>query len=805
MSTSLIAPQDREINVRTAERHMTDAAIRVAVRGAVQGVGFRPFVFRLARELHLKGWVGNTPEGVLLEMEGESEQLDSLLQRIQTELPPSAVLHAVDTSPIGIKGYRGLEIRESAVSGDTTAIIQPDLAACRHCLSEMYDPRDRRFRYPFTNCTHCGPRFSIIEGLPYDRPRTSMRKFVMCPRCRDEYESPADRRFHAQPIACPACGPQLSLWNEHGVVLAEREEALEHAVRELRNGRIVALKGLGGFHLMVDARDAAAVRRLRRRKERDEKPFAVMVPSLNWARGLCEVSEREECLLTDPAAPIVLLRRRDEEASSLESVAPGNPCLGLMLPYTPLHHLLMDAVAFPVVATSGNRSDEPICIDEHEALEHLRGIADVFLVHDRPIVRRVDDSVVRLLHGEPQILRRARGYAPLPIMLPDVTDDTARDLILAVGAHQKNAVALARGRQVFVSQHIGDLENVPALASFEEVISSFEKTYGPPDGLIACDRHPDYLSSVYARRRTPDVLAVQHHHAHVLACMAEHGLQGPALGVAWDGTGFGLDGTIWGGEFLRITSDGFEREACLLPFRLPGGDAAARDARRSAAGLLHAVLGPDGYDLAPEHFRAALPRNEYALLLRMMERGINAPLTSSVGRLFDGVAALLGIRGMSSFEGQAAMDLEFAVAGRAPAPPYSFDVTEGPLERPDLSATPRRHVDWRPMLREILDDIRLGTDVGTIARRFHETLVAIIVRLATALAEDRVILTGGCFQNRYLSERAAEALTDSGFRPFWHRQVPPNDGGICLGQVFAARRRSTIRPREEPCASPFPV
>ena len=755
--------------------------LRIVVRGAVQGVGFRPFVYRLAVDLHLAGWVLNSPQGVVVEVEGGREALEAFRDRLEEEPPGRAVVQSIETCWLDAAGYDGFEIRDSSEDGVISALVMPDIALCRDCLRELEDPSDRRFRYPFTNCTNCGPRFSIIESLPYDRPNTSMKRFEMCPACRAEYEDPRDRRFHAQPNACPACGPQLALWNQAGEPIARRDDALRMAGAAIRDGRIVAVKGLGGFHLVVDARLEDAVQRLRRRKHREEKPFAIMCASLADIERQAIVSGDEARLLVAPEAPIVLLARRASGRSDIAAaVAPGNPNLGIMLPYTPLHVLLVGQVGGPIVATSGNLSDEPICTDEHEALERLSGIADLFLVHDRPIVRHVDDSVVRVMLGRELMLRRARGYAPLPIPLRHPAPP-----LLAVGAHLKNTVAVTAGANVFVSQHIGDLESPESTEAFFQVIESLERLYQTRPPVVVADMHPDYLATRYAGTLGRDVTLVQHHYAHVAACMAENDLNGPLLGVAWDGTGYGLDGTAWGGEFLAVDRQSFVRAACLRPFRLPGGDRAAREPRRSALGVLHAMAGDDVGRIECATLRAfTVP--ERTLLLGALSRGVNAPVTTSAGRLFDAVSSLVNCRQRASFEGQAAIDLESATsAGVEDA--YPFAIGKGPTACWSWQAPPTV-IDWAPTIRAILSDLAAGAAPGIVAARFHNTLVEMIVAIAGIVGEERVILTGGCFQNRYLTERAVSRLRQAGFRPYWHQRVPPNDGGIAVGQIAAYLR-----------------
>jgi hydrogenase maturation protein HypF len=753
---------------------------RAVIRGAVQGVGFRPFVYRLARELNLDGWVVNCGQGVVIEVEGVGAVLRNFLLRLEREKPPRAIIQSMEFSFLDAVGYSGFTIRHSESEDAKTALILPDIAPCEQCLVELFSPRNRRFRYPFINCTNCGPRFSIMEELPYDRPHTSMRKFKMCPACQKEYDDPADRRFHAQPNACPVCGPQVEFWDADGNALAAGDVALRRVAEELRAGRIIALKGLGGFQLLADARDESVVRRLRKRKHRAEKPFALMYPSLALVRRDCHISQLEERLLLSPEAPIVLLHRWSPPLAP--SIAPGNPTLGVMLPSTPLHHLLMRDLGFPVVCTSGNLSDEPICIEDREALRRLDGIADYFLVHNRPIVRPMDDSVVRVVRGREMVLRRSRGYAPLPVRLRQPAPP-----ILAVGAQLKNTVALSVGPEVFVSQHIGDLETSEAHAAFRTAAADLPRLYDVAPEIIACDLHPDYISTKHAAQLAAQTDAVvhpvQHHWAHVLACMAENEVVFPALGVAWDGAGYGTDGTIWGGEFLLAREDGFDRLAHLRQFRLPGGEAAIRQPRRSALGVLYEMGGLkalDRDDLAPLR---DFPDSELNVIRQMLARDVQSPVTSSAGRLFDAVAALTGLRQQSTFEGQSAMELEFAVHSCV-SEAYDFEI----------KSTAPSIVDWRPMFEQILGEIRDGVEAGVVAAKFHNTLVEIIVSVARHAGQTRVVLTGGCFQNRYLTERTVQRLLETGFRPYWHQRVPTNDGGISLGQIVDASRRAAIAP-----------
>ncbi len=865
--------------------------LKLTVRGAVQGVGFRPFVFRLATGLGLAGWVNNSPQGVFIEAEGPRAELEKFLLRLEIEKPLRSFIQSLEASWLDPAGYTTFEIRPSETGGDKTALVLPDIATCPDCLREIFDPQNRRHRYPFTNCTNCGPRFSIIESLPYDRAHTSMRAFTMCPQCQAEYDDPADRRFHAQPNACPACGPHLELWR--GCVRKNTAEklprahershnALLAAADAIRRGQIVAVKGLGGFHLMADARSDQTVQLLRERKQREEKPFALMFPSLESVKAECEVSPLEERLLCSPEAPIVLLRRlvrphpgplpqerenhppipresttadsstgveqisphnscslspgeRARVRASVEqnrslvapSVAPNNPYLGVMLPYTPLHHLLLAELGFPVVATSGNLSDEPICTDEREALERLHGIADVFLVHNRPIVRHVDDSIVRVMLDRELVLRRARGFAPLPVQLMSTVQSPQSKVILAVGAHLKNTIALAVGNQVFISQHIGDLETEQAHSAFRRVIADFEKLYEAKPQIIAADLHPDYLATKFAnelegragsplpaaagaqRTAHPTKISVQHHIAHVLSCMAENEITPPALGVSWDGTGYGLDGTVWGGEFFLVTNESIERIAHLRPFRLPGSDKAVKEPRRTALGLLHEFSGESIFserkvrrEGASNSTRgacaplAAFSKAELATLKTMLAKKLNSPATTSMGRLFDAVASLINLSQQIRFEGQAAMELEFALDGIETDEAYELRIAAREDARPTKTSkseirNPKSEIilDWSPMIEAILTDVKDGIPTGIISAKFHNALVEAIVAVAKHAGQNRVVLSGGCFQNRYLTERTVRRLLAEGFRPYWHQRVPPNDGGIALGQVVAALRQ----------------
>ncbi len=746
-------------------RHTSFARVSIVIRGAVQGVGFRPFVYRLATELHLNGRVSNSNEGVQIEAEGGKDILDRFLLRLEKEHPRNASIHSLEYSFVDALGFTAFEICQSGTEGAKRAVILPDIATCADCLEEVFDPSNRRYLYPFTNCTNCGPRFTIIESLPYDRLNTTMRRFEMCAQCRREYEDPRDRRFHAQPNACPACGPHLEIWSAKGKAVSYRTEAVRCAIDGLNDGAIVAVKGLGGFHLMVDAKNEEAVVRLRELKHRESKPFAIMAPSLQSVREMCVSGALEERLLLATESPIVLLSRINT-ANTAPSVAPNNPYLGVMLPYTPLHHILMREFGRPVVATSGNRSDEPIAINEHDAIRRLHRIADLFLVHNRPIRRHADDSIARIILGREQVLRRARGYAPLPLGGKGAESSFRA---LAVGGHMKNTVAVSIGTRTFISQHIGDLETNEGLTAFRRVIDDFNELYEVRPDCVAGDLHPDYASTahgaVIAASNAIPFVRVQHHWAHVLSCMAENEVETPALGVAWDGTGYGQDGTIWGGEFLLAARNGFQRAAHFRTFPLPGGEAAVKKPDYVAVGVLYEIFG-----------MAAFSGDEVPLLRQMLMKGIRSPRTSSVGRLFDAVAALTGSHGRIGFEGQAAMELEFAAATNV-ADSYDYGI----------GAKVPYIVDWEPMIRQILNETKRGVRRSLISAKFHNTLAEIVVDIALRIGEPRVVLTGGCFQNRYLTERTVQRLDEAGFCAYWHQRVPPNDGGIALGQAMGAR------------------
>jgi hydrogenase maturation protein HypF len=729
---------------------------RFLVRGVVQGVGFRPFVYNLARARGLTGFVLNNGVGVVIEAQGDAGALDDFGLALVAQAPSLARIDSLVTTLREPRGELEFAIKQSD-GLEAGALIPPDVATCEECLRELFDPANRRYRYPFINCTQCGPRFTIVRSVPYDRPNTTMADFEMCSDCRREYQDPADRRFHAEPIACAVCGPRLSM-------------PLEYAIALLRDGRILAVKGLGGYHLACDATDEAAVARLRARKHREEKPFAVMaadpwapVNPCPWAaravprradpRTLVELSESEEALLRAPDRPIVLARRRPD-APIAGSVAPGNPLLGVLLPYTPLHHLLLADFAGPLVMTSGNRSDEPIAFDDGEARRRLDAIADAFLAHDRPIHRRCEDSVVRA-QGP---VRRSRGRAPSALPLPS---PASRPLI-ATGAELKNTFCVARGGEAFLSSHLGDLDNEAAYRAFVTDLGLYREMLAVQPEVFACDMHPEYLAAKWAREQEGEVIEVQHHHAHAAACLAEHGEDGPALALVFDGTGYGPDGTLWGGELLRCNLSGYVRLAHLQPVALPGGEAAIRQPWRSAAAYLEAA-------------GRAVPFDAWPIVRESLK--VNAPLSSGMGRLFDAVAALLGVRERVTYEGQAAVELEW-LAGEVRADPYQCSIDGDTIAGPELVAAAS-------------DDLRDGRPAAEIAAAFHEGVAASAVRAcAQAAFPELVVLSGGSFQNLRLLRSVRNGLKQLGFRVLTHRIVPPNDGGISYGQAAIAARRT---------------
>ncbi|WP_405968444.1 carbamoyltransferase HypF [Streptomyces sp. NBC_00015] len=770
---------------------------RVTVRGVVQGVGFRPYLYGLATELALAGHVTNTPEGVVVEVEGTASAVARFCDRIAAQAPPLARVESVHHREMPPVGGTAFTILASRTGGPARTLVSPDSATCADCLAELADPADRRYRHPFVNCTHCGPRFTIVTGVPYDRAHTTMAGFAMCPDCAREYADPADRRFHAQPVACPACGPRLRLLAPPSDGLPEADPVTE-ARALLSAGAVLAVKGLGGYHLACDATNEEAVARLRRRKARGDKPFAVMARRPADVEHLVRLSPEERELLEGGVRPVVLLRRRRDPAYATgaprpaESVAPGSPDLGVMLPYTPLHHLLLGLPGDPdgprlLVMTSGNVSGEPIVTDDTEALERLAPLADAWLTHDRPIHVPCDDSVVRVCDGEPLVIRRSRGYAPLPVALPLPVRPA-----LAVGGDLKNAFCLGAGRRAWLSAHIGDMDDLATQRAFEGAVAQLESVTGVRPGTLVADRHPGYRSARWADRHAAarPVVRVQHHHAHVAAAMAEHGLDGtrPVIGVAFDGTGHGDDGAVWGGEFLLADYDGFSRFGHLAYVPLPGGDATVRRPYRMALAHLWAAGIGRADDLA---CTAVCPPDELHVLERQLELGLHCVPTSSMGRLFDAVSSLTGVCHRAGYEAQAAVELEGAALG-APTgdrAAYAFDLREPGDAREEGDAV---RADPAPVLAAIVSDLRAGVGPALVAARFHRAVTGLVHRICVRARErhglDTVALTGGVFANTLLSSACSAALREDGFTVLRHRLVPPGDGGLALGQLMVAAR-----------------
>ena len=787
---------------KAARQSLKSASI--SVRGIVQGVGFRPFVYGLAVKHDLKGWVYNTSEDVKIEVEGEAEAVEQFERELEAKAPPLAHIEGVTIEYHPPLGYKNFEIRHSQAQEGKYQLISPDVATCQACLGELLNPEDRRYRYPFTNCTNCGPRFTIIEDMPYDRPKTTMRYFQMCPQCQAEYDNPLDRRFHAQPNACPKCGPQVELVDNQGNLITE-ENPIAAASQLLKEGKIVAIKGLGGFLLACDATNDTVVKTLRQRKKRFSKPFAIMVTDIDEAKRHCYVSAEEENLLTSPQSPIVLIRWREDSSVSREA-APNLQFLGIMLPHTPLHHILLRDTGLPLVMTSGNLSEEPIARDNDEALRRLSGIADYFLIYNRDIYSRYDDSVAIVERGTSQLIRRARSYAPYPIRL-----SFGAKQVLGCGAEEKNTFCLTKDNYAFLSQHIGDMENMETLEHFDSTISLYKRLFHIEPEIIAHDLHPDYLATKYARELGEfgiKLVPVQHHHAHIASCMADNGLASPVIGVAFDGTGMGADGNIWGGEFLVADYRNFRRAGHLEYLPLPGGAAAIKRPYRTAIGYILTLLGENALNavIASEAKQSQLAsigqvtEVEVEVIKRQIERRINSPLSSSMGRLFDAVSALLGIRGEIDYEGQAAVELEMAayssviarsvpseargldeaISGNNESYPYCIVEDEG-----------IRIVRLRDLLSAVIEDLHQGISKGMISVKFHNTVAQMINEMCHLIADETpmvsgVALSGGVFQNRLLLRKTVSLLESSRFQVFTHRQVPCNDGGISLGQAVIA-------------------
>jgi len=757
---------------------------RIRVTGIVQGVGFRPHVYNLAIAGGLSGFVLNTSKGVTIEVEGPGA--NGFAAKLQENRPPLSIIKNIETEILEPAGYSGFEIRLSEAVSEEFSLISPDIAICPNCQKELYDPNDKRYLYPFINCTNCGPRYSIIRDVPYDRPLTTMAAFRMCPHCNAEYHNPADRRFHAQPTACPECGPKVEFTGD-----IAGNEAIISTTRLLLSGNVVAVKGLGGYQLACDALNEEAVNKLRDRKRKSRKPFALMARDIDTIKKYCNISKAEEDLLTGRAAPIVLLKKRDDATEMLpEGIAPGNRYIGFMLPYTPLHHLLfkhpeVEAEGLPevLVMTSGNLSEEPIVIDNTEASEKLSGLADAFLTHDRGIYMRVDDSVTRVVGGIPRLIRRARGFAPEPIELSSAVPD-----ILACGGELKNTFCLTKDHYAIVSQHIGDLTNYEAMGFFEETLNNLKRTFKADPHIIAHDMHPDYLSTRFAQTyKTSDdksvtFVPIQHHHAHVASCMAENGESGRVIGVAFDGTGYGLDGNSWGSEFLVAGYDVFERFAHLNYVPLPGGDKAVREPWRLALSILYQTYGPEAFNLFSS-LKPDISGEETRVVLTMLEKNFNSPLSCGMGRLFDAVSSLIGICDRITFEGEAAIALEMAAIETEGSYPYKLDDSVPIM------------INTNSLIRTIVDDVNSGVPAGEISGKFHNTIAGMVIKVCTLAREktglETVALSGGVFQNALLFGLVESGLKARGFRVLSHSKVPTNDACISLGQAAVAAARAS--------------
>jgi hydrogenase maturation protein HypF len=745
--------------------------LRLTLTGLLQGIGFRPYVYRLAITYKLSGWVANDRDRVLIEIEGNEQQLIDFLVTLPNNVPACGQLSDCQQHVIPVTYQHGFHFKPSLnVNSETAIFACPDIVVCDACVAELFDPQNRRYQHPFISCCHCGPRYSVMHGLPYDREKTSLRDFALCEPCAAEYQNPYNRRFYAQTIACPDCGPQLTLCDNSGKPIAHGQEAINDTVNALTAGKIVAIKAIGGFQLLLDANNSMAVARLRPLKKRAGKPFAVMVKSLAQAEQLCELSQIERQCLRSAAAPIVLAQAKPYSKALLDNVAPKQALLGIMLPSSPIHHLIMAQLEHPVIATSGNRHGEPICIANQQAFENLNGLADFFLVHDREILRPLDDSIIRVISDTPTVLRRARGYVPTPIMLKQTIATT-----LAVGAQLKNTVAIAHGQHVIISQHLGDLEQLKTAQQFSKTIADVSQFYALTPERVISDTHPDYVSSQYAQSSGLPVQTVQHHYAHILACMAEHQLEPPMLGVAWDGTGLGTDKQLWGGEFLQIDPHGWQRVAHCRPFPLVGGFAAIKEPRRAALGLLYAWQGEVIFTDEYAPLLSAFSAIELKLLRGMLKNQLNCPLTTSIGRLFDAFSSLLNLCQISEFEGQAAMALEACAMNSKVGSVYPTQFIEAEC----------LILDWQPLLTGVLADLNRVSH-EQIAANIHHSLANWVFAVAEKTNATRLVLSGGCFQNAYLVEAIVNAEQARQYELFRHATIPPNDGGLALGQIYAS-------------------
>lgn len=752
----------------------TVTRLKITITGLVQGVGFRPFIYNLATKLKLNGFIKNTSSGVVIDIEGAKKSLDLFLEKLEIEKPINSKIHTLKKEFADPAHYKNFNIKNSYDIDTINAFISPDLSVCNECVSEMFDKSNKRYLYPFTSCINCGPRFSIIERIPYNRKNTSMKDFKMCKSCEEEYHNPKNRRFHSEINTCSECGPEVTLWDKNGKVLFKKEDSILKTVELIKDGKILAAKGLGGFHLIVDAKNSEAISELRKRKNRKEKPLALMFPSIDAVEEFCYISEVERSILLSKECPIIILKKKNN-VSLPEIISPNNPYLGVMLPYTPLHHILIKHLNTPIICTSGNLSNEPICINEDEAKERLKDIADYFLVHDRKILYPIDDSVVKVMADRAVVFRSGRGYAPQAIVLKENTPN-----IISMGGHLKNTVSISVGDKVFMSQHIGDLENEKAYKIFQNTVENFKRLYNFSPIIVSCDMHPDYLSTKYAYKENKNVYQVQHHHAHILSCMAEHSIDYPVLGIAWDGTGLGLDKTIWGSEFLTVEKNNFKRVAYFSHFKLPGGEKAIKEPRRIALGLLYDVFGDDLFEMRDVKTIQAFSKNELKILKEMLKKDISCVLTSSVGRIFDAISSILGLRQFTDFEGQAAMELEFEGEKFKTNKYYLFEIINDNESEPII-------ISWSKMIHEIIEDMKNNISISEIACKFHNMLVEIIIEIAKIISIEKIVLSGGCFQNKYLTEYSIKRLTEENFKPYFHHKIPPNDGGISLGQLIAVK------------------
>ena len=748
---------------------MTLKQLTIKLQGQIQGVGFRPFIFTLAHQFQQLGYVANQTQGVEIVIQGQNHQQQAFLKALQSQLPPFAEIHSLDIQETALSQFSDFQIIPSQTQGKPSAFIMPDLAPCPACISDLNNPDSRFYHYPFISCCDCGPRYSIIQKQPFDRSNTSMAAFELCANCQQDYQNPNNRRFHAQTISCPACGPTLAFIAADGI---SNNEPIQQAIELLQAGKILALKGIGGFQLLVDASNQQAVDRLRQRKQRPAKPLALMVADLSTAQQLCFISELQQKALISAAAPIVLLQRRTTKTVA-KAVADNNQLLGIMLPASPLHYLIAQRLSTPLVITSGNHQQQPLCIDNHQALSQLADIADGFLLHDRTIQRPVDDALVKVIAEQTTVLRLGRGYAPLTIACQSPLGQQ-----MALGGYLKNSLAISVNQQIINSQHLGDLDNPDNQRQALIAINDLQQLYGIEKPKLICDLHPNYFGHRYASQQ-PHSQTIQHHHAHILACMAEHQLKPPILGFAWDGAGLGDDGLTWGSETLLINHQGYQRLAHLRPFALIGGDSAAREPRRSALALLYQRYGNklnDDWRCLQQFAPAQRP-----LLKQMLAKNLNCPLTTSAGRLFDAVASLLDICQINHYEGQAAMLLEQQANLSSLNSEYPFN----------LSDTTPSIIDWQPLIESLLLDLNQSA-IHDIAAKFHNTLATIILQLAQRAGVKSIVLSGGCFQNACLTTKTVAKLQAAGFTVYRHQKLPPNDGGLAVGQLYAASLNATV-------------